>query len=657
MSGGDSPLSAMNPRGLREASAQRYVVAVGIITVAAGLQLLYNTSFGLSTPFILLYPAMLICAWYGGLRPGLLAAAVGAVAGALMLNKLSGADPNPTFRVAVFVTTSVLAAALSESLHRARREAAKTSEALRAQLASRVELERARAQHLAATRLMAAIVESSEDAIISKTLDGVVTSWNGAAERLLGYTAAQAVGRHISFIIPPDRLAEEDRILSRLRAGERIDHFETIRLRSDGRLLDVSLTISPIRDEAGRVIGASKIMRDISAQRAAEQRIERLMMDLREADRRKDEFLAMLGHELRNPLSAVRNAVATASLDESRRTRALEIARRQADQLGRLIDDLLDVARITQGQITLRKQRVNIGQIIDRAVESMRPLMTSRRLHVMVSAGSGPLGVDVDPARVEQVLVNLLSNATKFTDPGGRIDVEVQRVGQEAVIRVRDTGAGIAPEMLPRVWDLFSQAERNLDRAQGGLGIGLTVARHITELHGGSIEAHSEGLGRGAEFVLRLPVATHRVDDSGGASSPELSRSAHQARILLVEDNPDVAEGLTMILELLGHHVHIVADGIAALEAAGSKRPEMMLVDIGLPGMDGYEIARRIRQDPALRHVMMVALTGYGSREDKERARVAGFNHHLVKPVNLDLLRELLAQLGTRAAQPATDGH
>jgi signal transduction histidine kinase/ActR/RegA family two-component response regulator len=386
-----------------------------------------------------------------------------------------------------------------------------------------------------------------------------------------------------------------------------------------------------------------------SARRDAERQIRE---SLEASNRAKDEFLAMLGHELRNPLSAVRNAVTIASLDEMRRPRALEIARCQADQLGRLIDDLLDVARITQGRIALRKERVNLAEIIDRSVESVRPLTEERGVRLIVADTPAAIRVEADPARLEQVFVNLLSNAAKYTEAGGRIDLTTERQGDEVAVHVRDTGIGIAPEMLPRIWDLFAQADRTLARAAGGLGIGLTLARRLVELHGGRIEAHSEGCGKGAEFVVRLVALPAATGESLPSAAPQLP-AARCARVLVVEDNPDTAETLAMLLELLGHRVRSVYDGVAALDTARSSPPDVMLVDIGLPGMDGYELARRVRRDPDLDRVILVALTGYGREEDKQQAMAAGFDYHLAKPVNPDALHGLVARLGrVEAAKP-----
>jgi signal transduction histidine kinase/PAS domain-containing protein/ActR/RegA family two-component response regulator len=384
----------------------------------------------------------------------------------------------------------------------------------------------------------------------------------------------------------------------------------------------------------------------LGIERAARQDAERQIRESLEASNRaKDEFLAMLSHELRNPLSAVRNAVATISPDEVRRPRALEIARRQAEQLGRLIDDLLDVARITRGRIALRKEHVNLAEIIDRSVESVRPLTEERGVRLIVADTPAAIRVKADPARLEQVFVNLLSNAAKYTEAGGRIDITIERQGDEVAVHVRDTGIGIAPEMLPRIWDLFAQGDRTLERPQGGLGIGLTLTRRLVELHGGKIEAHSEGPGKGAEFVVRLPALPVATGESLPSVAPQPS-AERCARVLVVEDNPDTAESLTMFLEGLGHHVRAVYDGMAALDAAHTSPPDVMLVDIGLPGMDGYELARRVRRDPGLDRVALIALTGYGREEDKRQAIAAGFDHHLVKPVSPEALHELVRRLG-----------
>jgi PAS domain S-box-containing protein len=492
---------------------------------------------------------------------------------------------------------------------------------------------------------LAAIVECSDDAIVSKSLDGIVTSWNPAAERMFGWTSAETVGRHITLIIPRDRRAEEDDTLARIRRGETLDHFETIRITKDGRLLNISLTVSPIRDSEGRIVGASKIARDVTEKKRLEAELAEKLLQLADGDRRKDEFLAMLGHELRNPLSAVRNAIVTARLDPSRRDRALDIAYRQTDQLARLVDDLLDVARINHGRMALRMEKVRLASTVERAVETTRDLVEARAHVLTLALPDESLHVDGDPNRLEQVVVNLITNAAKYTEPGGRIEVMVQREGERAVLRVRDNGVGIAPEMLPRVFDLFAQAHRGPARVEGGLGIGLTVVQRLVELHGGRVEVASEGLGRGSEFRVSLPclpVAEGRAVPASAAVEPH----GGPVRVLVVDDNADVAEGLMMLLELLGQRVRVAHDGMAALEAVRVNPPDLMLVDIGLPGMDGYELARCIRQDSRFKGIMLVALTGYGRDEDKRKATEAGFDDHLVKPLTVETFQKLLGRLG-----------
>jgi signal transduction histidine kinase/CheY-like chemotaxis protein len=401
------------------------------------------------------------------------------------------------------------------------------------------------------------------------------------------------------------------------------------------------------REEEGRFLQLAAQRIAVAIDRAAGRDVERKAREAAEAaNRTKDEFLAMLGHELRNPLSAIRNAVVAARFDESRRDRALDIALRQTEQLTRLVDDLLDVARITQGRIRLRKERLSFGSVIERAVEGTRSFIEDRGHALSVSLAAEGMQLEGDPGRLEQVVTNLLTNAAKYTAPGGRVEVVAERQDEEAVLSVRDTGIGIKAEMLPRVFDLFAQSERTLDRAEGGLGIGLTIVRQLVELHGGRVEARSEGPGQGAEFVVRIPAPPLPEEQE---ETPAAPRSRVRARVLVVEDNPDAAEALGMLLDVLGHRVRVVHDGPAALRAARMDSPDIVLVDIGLPGINGYEVARRMREQPGTEKTVLVALTGYGREEDKQRALAAGFDHHLTKPVEVDALEELVAQVGKTA--------
>jgi PAS domain S-box-containing protein len=801
--------------------------------------------------------------------------------------------------------------------------------------------ERRRAEEARAR--LAAIVESSEDAIVSKTLDGVIRSWNAGAERLFGYPAGEAVGRPITLIIPPERLDEEREILGRLRRGERVEHFETVRVAKDGRRLDISLTVSPVRDAEGRVIGASKVARDITdrkraeiARRESEQRFRQLadampqlawtarpdgtidylnrrwteftglpetvgnegwgqilhpddarpagerwaasvatgtsfemeirLLDrrrqtyrwhlirtvaardetgkvvrwfgtgtdiheqkrveesarylaeasaalagvvdyestlqkvatlavphfadwsavdvfngghlrrlavahqdtektqlahelmrryppdpeapggvfavlrtgkpevvgeitddllvrgakdeehlrlirslglksyicvplvvsgntfgaltfataesgrrytdadlalatdlahraavaventqlyqaLREADRRKDEFLATLAHELRNPLAPIRNALQILKMprvDAGTVERSLDMMERQVHHLVRMVDDLLDVSRVMRGKIELRRERFELATVVARAVETVQPLVDAQGHQLSVRLPPESLPVEADPVRLAQAVGNLLTNAAKYTEPGGRIWLIAERDGGVAVLRVRDTGIGISPAMLPRIFELFVQVDHTSTKAQGGLGIGLTLVKNLVEMHNGTVEAHSEGLGKGSEFVVRLPLSAQgldRVHDGEAGEQARESPSPSGYRLMVVDDNQDAANSLAMLLELHGHEVRVAYSGMAALEMTKTYTPGVVFLDIGMPGMDGYEVARRLRQQPGLGNVVLAALTGWGQQADRRRTAEAGFNHHLVKPPEPQAIENVLAEL------------
>jgi len=365
---------------------------------------------------------------------------------------------------------------------------------------------------------------------------------------------------------------------------------------------------------------------------------------LREADRRKDEFLALLAHELRNPLAPVVNAVNIMRLKETGDGDlqwCREVIERQAGQLTRLVDDLLDVSRITLGKIKLRPERVDLANVIAGALELSRPLMEAHRHQLTTVLPATPVVLQGDLARLTQVVANLLTNAAKYQNDGGRVDLVVEQQGLEAVITVRDCGIGIPPHMLTEVFELFSQGERSLDRAQGGLGIGLSLAKTVVEMHGGSVSAHSEGVDQGSEFVIRLPCLVLEPG-TGRPPPPPARRAIPPRRILIVDDSRDAAESLAMLLSLSGHHVVVSHHGEEALDLAASERPEVVLLDIGLPGIDGYEVCRRLRQS-GLEGALIIAMTGYGQERDRQRSKDAGFDTHTVKPVELDHLMELLA--------------
>jgi PAS domain S-box-containing protein len=508
----------------------------------------------------------------------------------------------------------------------------------------------AEAQEAAKTRaVLAAIVESSNDAMVSKTLDGVITSWNPGAERLFEYSAEEAIGRSIMLIVPPEREDEERRILAQLRRGVRIQDFETERVAKSGRRIDVAVSVSPLRDETGRIVGASKIARDITARKRAD-------AALKEADRRKDEFLATLAHELRNPLAPIRSSLQTLAMAKSGNALApaLAIMNRQVDHMVRLIDDLLEVSRITRGKIELRRERVPLGQVIASAVETSRPLIDAAGHELFVEGPGGEVMLDADPVRLSQVFANLLNNAAKYTERAGEIRLTIRADGPDAVITVRDTGIGIAREMLPHVFDMFVQVGRADRVSQEGLGIGLSLVRSLVEMHGGTVAANSAGVGRGSEFVVRLPVAAEERAPEPG--SPR--RSQEQERwsgfsVLVVDDNRDAADSLGGLLAMLGAEVRIAYDGASALELLASAAPDVALLDIGMPGMDGYDLAHRIRSEPQYRDVALIAVTGWGNEQDLRRAKEAGFDHHVGKPASVAELRSLVCAL--RSAQRESD--
>ena len=376
----------------------------------------------------------------------------------------------------------------------------------------------------------------------------------------------------------------------------------------------------------------------------------RLYEELRGNDRRKDEFLAMLAHELRNPLSAILNAVALGSGEASSEDLAwsMEVIQRQLRQLTRLIDDLLDVSRITRGKVQLRKEALDASHVLQRAVEAVRGLIEERRHELTVALREEKLPLHADPTRLEQIFVNLLTNAARYTDHGGQISLTAGRENGHVVIRIKDNGLGIPPEKLPQMFELFAQGDRSLARSEGGLGVGLTIVRSLAELHGGTVQAHSEGAGRGSEFVVRLPVAPDGVETAAPGAPAVGQRPAAGAlgRALVVDDNVDSANGTARILTRHGYEVKVVYDGPDAVEAAREFRPRFVLLDIGLPGMDGYEVARRLREETGLAGAKLVAVSGYGQESDRRRSREAGFDHHLVKPVDPDKLLAWLSEVG-----------
>jgi PAS domain S-box-containing protein len=492
---------------------------------------------------------------------------------------------------------------------------------------------------------LAAIVESSDDAIISKTLEGIILSWNTGAERLFGYTASEAVGRSILLIIPPEREDEEREVLERLRRGERVEHFETVRVTKQGRRIDISLTVSPIRDSSGRVIGASKNARDITDWK-------RVQEALREAARRKDEFLALLAHELRNPLAPLRNGLEVIRLaagDAHTVTQARAMMERQLGHMVRLVDDLLDISRISRNKMELRRARVLLTDVLSSAVETARPVIEAAGHELIISLPPEPVHLDADLTRLAQVFGNLLTNSAKYTERGGRIWLAAEPRCGEVVVSVRDNGIGIPADALPHIFDIFSQVDRSLERSTGGLGIGLALVKGLVEMHGGAVTAESGGLGKGSLFTVRLPTPESRTEPVT-SEMPEggPAENGPKRRILVTDDNRDSASSMATILKLLGNEVCIAHDGVEAVETAERYQPEVVLMDVGMPRLNGYEATRRIREQPWGQDMVIIALTGWGQEGDKARSQEAGCDGHLVKPINLSDLEKLLAELTSR---------
>jgi PAS domain S-box-containing protein len=503
--------------------------------------------------------------------------------------------------------------------------------------------EQEKANQLLTARLLASIVESSNDAIIGKSLEGIIQSWNAAAERLFGYTSEQVLGRPISLVIPPERMKEEEEIVAKLKAGQRIEQYETERLRSDGQRIFVSLTISPIHDDFGNVIGASKIVRDITDRMRLEDNLRRLAADLSANDRRKNEFLATLAHELRNPLAPMSNMLEVlkrADGDGETLKRAHDTIERQLAQMVRLVDDLMDLNRITHDRLELRRSEVELSSAIQQAVEVARPLIDAEGHNLTIDLPAEPIYLNADRARLAQLFGNLLNNSCRYTMPNGQIELSARRDGDEVLVTVSDNGAGIPADKLSSIFDMFTQVDRTAEQSQGGLGIGLTLVKRLAEMHGGSIEAKSRGEGQGSEFVVRLPLLQKPAEVS--ATATDAPAETAQRRILIVDDNKDSADSLAMLLEITGNQTYMAHDGVEAVEAIEKHRPEVVLLDIGLPKLDGHEVCRRVRQQPWGKDIVVIALTGWGQEDDRRKSEEAGFDGHLVKPVDYEKLLELL---------------
>ncbi len=621
---------------------------------------------------------------------------------------------------------------------------------------------------------LASIIEFSNDAIVSKSLDGIIQTWNSGAERLFGYSAEQAIGSHISLIIPQERSQEEVLILKRICDGERVEHYETVRRRRNGELIQVSITVSPIRNETGEIVGASKIARDISDRlhaelelqqseqryralaeatatvvwrtttngevlfssdawcsitgqtdeektgwgwleaihpddrsrtverwkesltnqtlhenqfrvrtrdgsyrwfgvrgvpvfdrngsvrewvgantdihdrKLAEEALRVLAADLSDMDRRKDEFLATLAHELRNPLAPIRSGLQLLQLPdigykEAQETRVM--MERQLAQLVRLVDDLMDVSRIVTGKIELQKKSILLSEVLNSAIETSRPFIEQMNHRLSLSLPEIPIWLDADLTRLAQAFLNLLNNASKYSEPNGSISIDARLNREYVVISIRDAGIGISAEQLPLIFEMFTQADHSLEKSRGGLGIGLSLVRRLVEMHGGTVEATSAGVGKGSEFVVRMPIPIENKTLIKEPKSDEELGTNASLRILIVDDNRDSVTTLSMLLRRLGHQTCEAFDGEKAIAAAREFRPQVVLLDIGLPKLNGYEVCRWIRAQNQSEKVIIIAQTGWGQEETRQKTSEAGFDYHMVKPLDPNALKKILSKL------------
>ena len=496
------------------------------------------------------------------------------------------------------------------------------------------------------------IFESAQDGILILDVDSSrITEANPYMVQMLGYSGNELLGKELGQIGLLRDADASDEIMGTLRENGFVRYEHLPMQTKQGHQVEVEVVATLYEENRRQVIQCN--IRDITERSRLEQKTQEQAQSLADLNRRKDEFLAMLSHELRNPLASIRNAAHLLQMQRDRtpiQAKAHGMIERQVSQLARLVDDLLEVSRISTGRVRLQLESLDLRGTLERACETMRPQVEQKSQSLNRSVPAEPVWVNGDAVRLEQVAVNLLSNASKYTDRGGQISVTLLREGDEAVLSVRDNGVGIAADMLPRIFDLFAQADQSLDRAQGGLGIGLALVRSLVTMHRGQVEAHST-LGKGSEFVVRLPMILS-PNDAATAHDDSQAGSAEGLKVLVVDDNVDAAQSLAMVLQTLGYATRLAHDGEAALICAREFAPDVVLLDIGLPVADGFQVARWMREDPALSSVLLVALTGYGQDADRHRTAQAGFNYHLVKPVDLAKIEEIL----TRAAGKQVDG-
>ncbi len=487
------------------------------------------------------------------------------------------------------------------------------------------------------TRFTSLVKNIRDHSIFTLDVQGNITTWNREAERILGYDEAEALGQHFSIIFTPeDKTAgvPGQELATALRDGRAED--ERWHMRKNGERFWALGIVTPTHNVAGTHTGFSKILRDMTDRKRIE---EALVL----ADRRKDEFLATLAHELRNPHAPIRTGLQLLKLtsDTTAWEQVREMMDRELGQMVRLVDDLLDISRITRNKLELRKARIDLGAVVRSALETARPQIEANGHKLSISLPPQPVYLDGDLTRLAQVFWNLLNNSAKYTNPGGLISLTAELIGKEAVVTVKDNGIGVPAESLSGLFELFFQVDRTLERTQSGLGIGLTLVKGLTEAHGGNVEVYSDGLEQGCTFVVRLPVADGKAN-APATQADEGIQSSPKCRVLVVDDNRDGAASLAMLLTVMGHETRIAHNGLDGVEQAEAFRPSLIILDIGLPQMNGFDVCRRIRTKAWSKDTLIIAVTGWGQEEDRLRSEAAGFDHHMVKPVDVAEIRRLL---------------
>jgi PAS domain S-box-containing protein len=490
---------------------------------------------------------------------------------------------------------------------------------------------------------LAAIIESSDDAIVSKTLQGIILTWNRGAERIFGWKAHEVIGKAINILIPPDRQEEEPQILARLHRGERVDHFETVRVTKDGRLIDVSVSISPVRDIDDRIVAASKIARDITLQKRIQRELQLAKEAAEAANHAKDQFLSVLSHELRTPLTPVLAEMSyletLEDLPQAIRSN-ISMIRRNVETEARLVDDLLDLTRIARGKLQLRCEVVDVNDAIRSVIAMVQNQIDAKRIELAVGLRARKHHVWADAGRLQQILLNLFSNAVKFTNEGGSISIRTsnEQADHQLQVEVVDNGIGIEPEVLPRLFNAFEQTERT--RRFGGLGLGLSIARSLATLHHGTIQAVSEGHDKGSTFVFSLSTTAPPSERPQPVPVATTAKKLSGFRVLLVEDHTDTRAAMARLLQALGCTVTLATSVREAVAIASHAAFDLLISDIGLPDGSGIDVMRSLREQ----NIRGIALSGFGQEEDVQRSRDAGFETHMTKPINFQTLRELVSK-------------